>query len=541
MIKKFKESWRLVDTTVFFVSWLALLALAIPIIVFPEQCKTIVNALNSFVINYLGSAYMWFGIFCLAFCIWISFSRYGKIRLGHEKEKPEFKTFSWAAMLFCCGVGAGVVYWGFIEWAYYFQAPPLGLVAGTWQAAEMAPAYGFFHWGPTAWAIYSVSACAFAYMLFVRKGDILKASEGCRGVIGKHTDGVWGKLIDIFFIFGIVGAVATSLGLANPLVTAAVSTLFNIPVTPVLEIIVLLIIVAMFAMSAFSGLQRGIKVLSNLNVWIALALVIFVFLVGNPKFLLDTSTTAIGLMAQNFMRMSTWMDSIGCSMFPQSWTVFYWAWWAGYAPFMGMFFARISRGRTIRQMVVGTLLCGSLGCMVFFGVLGNYGLGLQVHGVFDVIASLNTNGAPQTIIAILNTLPFGKIAIALVGILCTVFAATSYDSASYIIAANTQKKVVNGESVPWLRLLWAFGLALIPIGFILLKAPLSTLQTATLVLSLPVSGVVVISAFSFVRMVKEDVKAGKLRQSCVLRDFQELLPENQDEPTEVAGDIVPEA
>ena len=523
MKQSFKESLKLIDKGVFIVSWLALLLIALPIIVFPEQSKAFVGVINSWVLDYLGTPYMLFGIFCLAFCLYISFSRYGRIRLGEEHEKPEFKTFSWAAMLFCCGVGAGVVYWGFIEWAYYYQAPPLGLELGSWQAAEMAPAYGFFHWGPTAWAIYSVSSCAFAYMLFVRKGNILKASEGCRGVLGKHTDGIWGKVIDVFFIFGIVGAVATSLGLANPLVTACVCNLFGLEPTAGLQIVILLVIVAMFGLSSFSGLKKGIKVLSDANVWIALILVAFVFIVGDPKFLYDTTVTAIGLMVQNFVRMSTWLDSVGLSRFPQSWTIFYWAWWAGYAPFMGMFFARISKGRTVKQMVSGPLLFGSLGCIAFFGVLGNYGLKLQIDGTFDVIGSLAENGAPNTIVQIIRTLPFGVVAVALVAILCTVFAATSYDSASYIIAANTQKYVVNGESLPWLRLLWAFGLCLIPVGFIMLDAPLDTLQTATLVLSIPVVVVVVLAGFSFLKMVKQDIREGKLTQSCVKQDFPELL------------------
>ena len=141
----FRESLKLNDKKVLIISWIALLALSLPIILFPEASGAVVGTLNGWVLDYLGAPYMWFGIFCLIFCIYIIVSRYGKVHLGDKGEKPEFKTFSWAAMLFCCGVGAGVLYWGFIEWGYYFQAPPLGLEYGTWQAGEMAPAYGFFH------------------------------------------------------------------------------------------------------------------------------------------------------------------------------------------------------------------------------------------------------------------------------------------------------------------------------------------------------------------------------------------------------------
>jgi transporter, betaine/carnitine/choline family len=518
----FRESLKLIDKKVLIISWIALLALSLPIILFPEASGAVVGTLNGWVLDYLGAPYMWFGIFCLIFCIYIIVSRYGKVHLGDKGEKPEFKTFSWAAMLFCCGVGAGVLYWGFIEWGYYFQAPPLGLEYGTWQAGEMAPAYGFFHWGPTAWAIYAVSACTFGYIMFVRKSNVLKCSEGCRGLLGKKVDGPLGKVIDVFFIFGIVGAVATSLGLANPLVTACICTLFGIEATPMLQIIILLIIVAMFGLSAYSGLNKGIKFLSDSGVWLALLLIAFVFVVGDTKFIYDTTTTAIGLMAQNFIRMSTWLDSIGLSGFPQSWTVFYWAWWAGYAPFLGMFIARISKGRTVKSMVAGSLLFGSAGCILFFGVLGNYGLDLQLSGAFDVVNSLSEIGPANTIVEILLTLPFGKIAVILVALLCFVFAANSYDSASYIIAANSQIRVENGESVPILRLIWAFGLSLIPIGFIILDAPLATLQTATLVLSIPIAFIIVIIGISYLKMVKEDILSGVLDQPLVVRNFSEL-------------------
>jgi len=513
---------KLIDKWVFAGSMLALLIMSLPIIFFPEKSQSVFSFLNNFVITNLGSSYLWYGLFCTGFCLWIAFGRYGKIKLGEEDEKPEFSTFSWAAMLFCCGVGAGVVYWGIIEWVYYYTAPPLGIEVGTWQAAEIAASYGIFHWGPIAWAIYSVTACAIGYLLFVRKSAVLKASEACRGVLGNKVDGPIGRVLDVFFIFGIVGAVATSLGLGSPLISAAIGYVFNIEVTPKIDVMVLVSITLLFGVSAYSGLKKGIKVLSDLNAIIAILLVVFVFLVGNTRFMLDMTTTSLGYVATNMLRMATWLDPAGKSMFPQYWTVFYWAWWGGYAPFLGMFIAKISRGRTIKQMITGSLLFGSLGCIIFFGVLGNYGLSLQLDGTMDVVASLSEIGAPQTIVAILATLPFGKLIVAIVGVLCIIFAATSYDSASYIIAANTQKHLEDGEPVRWLRLLWAFSLALIPMGFILLKAPLRTLQTATLVLSIPVAFIVIASAFSFIKMVKEDIASGKLNQKIVLNSFPEI-------------------
>ncbi len=231
-------------------------------------------------------------------------------------------------------------------------------------------------------------------------------------------------------------------------------------------------------------------------------------------------TTAIGVVATKFFTMTTWLDPAGKSMFPQWWTVFYWAWWGAYAPFMGMFIARISKGRTIKQMVLGSLTYGSLGCVVFFTILGGYGMDLQLTGALDVVGKLNEVGGPQTIIAILSTLPMGKLVISLVSILCIIFMATSYDSASYILAANSQYEVgTDAEPLRWLRLVWAFGLALIPIGFILLGSPLSTLQTASLVFAIPVCLIVILTAFSFIRMVKDDIKSNALNQKIVIKEF----------------------
>ncbi|WFD09980.1 BCCT family transporter [Tepidibacter hydrothermalis] len=513
-----------IDKTVFFGALIALLAVALPIIIMPERSGAVLSLINNAIITKFGSFFILFGLFCLMFCFWVSFSRYGKIVLGDEGEKSEFSTFSWSAMLFCAGVGAGVVYWGVIEWVYYYKAPPLGVEVGSWQAAEMAAAYGIFHWGPMAWAIYSVTSCAVGYIIFVRKGNILKLSEACRGLLGNRVDGIVGKLIDISFVFGIVGGVATSLGLGSPLVTAGLSRVFGLKETPGLQIGILFLVTCIFGISAYSGLKKGIKVLSDLNVVLALGIILFVFLAGNTIFIIEMGTTSLGVVATNFFRMSTWLDPAGKSMFPQSWTVFYWAWWAAYAPFLGMFIARISKGRTIKQMVMGSLVYGSAGCVLFFAILGNYGLDLQLSGKLDVVATLNKLGGPQTIISILETLPLGKLIIFLVVVLSVTFMATSYDSASYILAANSQTKVgEDGEPIRWLRLVWAFSLALIPIGFILLGSPLKTLQTASLVFGIPVCIVVIMTGFSFVKMVKSDIKENKLKQKVVIDEFKDIV------------------
>jgi len=500
-----------IDKKIFFPAYLVLLLVSLPIILNPEGSQEMIGAIQNFMITKLGVLYIWYGIFAIGFVLWISFSKFGKIRLGEKNEKPEFNNFSWAAMLFCAGIGAGIIYWGAIEWVYYFQSPPLGAEIGSWQAAELAASYGIFHWGPAAWAMYSISACGVGYLYFVKKKPILKISEACRGVLGDRVDGFWGKVIDIAFMFGLLGATATSLGIGAPLATAGLAHVLGIQVELWFELLIIGVITGIFATSAYLGLKKGIKVLSDINVILTFVLVIFVFVAGNTVFMLNMGTTAIGRVIQQFPTMITWLDPAGGSLFPQWWTVFYWAWWGAYAPFMGMFIAKISRGRTIKNMLLGALGYGTLGCVLFFVVLGNYGLDLQLSGAMDVVGSLSNIGGPATVIAIFENLPMGNLAVLLIAVISIVFMATTFDSASYVLAAVSQKELRQDEDPQrWLRLLWAFSLALVPIGFMLMGSPLSVLQTASIVAALPVSVIVIITAVSFVKMVKKDIASGEL-------------------------------
>jgi BCCT family betaine/carnitine transporter len=310
-------------------------------------------------------------------------------------------------------------------------------------------------------------------------------------------------------MFGLLGATATSLCIGAPLATAGLAHVLGIEITLGFELAIIALITAIFAASAYLGLKKGIKILSDINVILTFILVIFVFLAGNTVFMLNMGTTSIGYVLQKFPTMSTWLDPAGGSMFPQWWTVFYWAWWGAYAPFMGMFIAKISRGRTIKEMLLGALGFGTSGCVMFFAILGNYGLDLQLSGKMDVVKTLDELGGPATVIKIFENMPLGSLAILIVAVISIVFMATTFDSASYVLAAVCQKELKQDEDPQrWLRLLWAFSLALVPIGFMLMGSPLGVLQTASIIAALPVSVIVMITAKSFVKMVNEDVEKG---------------------------------
>ncbi len=220
--------------------------------------------------------------------------------------------------------------------------------------------YGLFHWGPLAWALYCIPALPIAYAFHNRKIPFLRISQACRGVIGDRADGPLGKLIDVLFIFGLVGGTGTSLGLGTPILSESISTLFDIERTFALDAFVIVIWTAIFGTTVYLGMEKGIKRLADANVYLGFFLCAFVLIAGPTVFILDTFTNSLGLLVTNFVRMSLYTDPVGQSGFPQTWTVFYWAWWIAYAPFMGLFVARISRGRTIREVVVGEPGLGQL-------------------------------------------------------------------------------------------------------------------------------------------------------------------------------------
>ncbi|MFQ6005481.1 MAG: BCCT family transporter [Woeseia sp.] len=482
-----RESFRLIDKPTFFGALGLLLTVTIPLIVYPVGGAKWVELANTFLTENLGFLYLALGLGAGIFMVFIAFSDIGRISLGHPDEEPEFSTLSWAAMLFCAGIGASILYWATIEWAYYYQEPPFQVEGRTAEAARWAAAYGIFHWGPLAWAIYLIPALPIAYFFYVRDRNVLKISEALLPVLGeRHAHGGTGKLIDVLFVFGMLGGGATSLSLAAPLINEGAHELFGVPIGIKSQIVVLVLCTAVFGASAYAGLKKGIQTLSNINLWLALLLLAFIFVVGPTVFMANTGIDSLGRVLSNLVRMATWIEPFGGfenfddTQFPQKWTIFYWAWWLAFAPSVGLFIARISRGRTIREMVVGSIFYGTLGCFLFFMVLGNYGLYLQLSGELDIVNILNTESREAAIFAILNQLPMHYFVIGTYTVLALIFTATTFDSISYILASVVQKKL-GEEPLRWNRLFWAFALSVMPISLLLLEGPLDTLKTASIV------------------------------------------------------------
>ncbi|MDU0462599.1 BCCT family transporter [Staphylococcus ureilyticus] len=506
-----KERVKVMDWTTFIGSSLILLIAVIPMMVFPKASQDIITHLNEVVSSTLGSIYLLIGLATLIFVLYIAFGKYGNVTLGKATDKPEFNNFSWAAMLFCAGIASDILYWGVIEWAFYYQDPPHGGKGMTDSALNYATMYGMFHWGPIAWATFVLPALAIGYLVFIKKKPVYKISQTMRPILRSQTDGIIGKIVDILFIFGLLGGAATSLALGVPMISAGIEKLTGIGDSMLMRSIILFTITAVFAYSSYSGLKKGIKVLSDANVILTFVLLGFVFIVGPTVFIMETSITGMGNMIKNFFQMATWIEPFGGiggrkeTNFPQQWTIFYWSWWIVYAPFIGLFIARISKGRTLKEIVLGTIVYGTLGCALFFGIFGNYAVYLQITGSFDVIHFLNTHGTEATIIEVMHQLPFPNLIIVLFLLSAFLFLATTFDSGSYILAAASQKKVI-GEPLKANRLYWAFALCLLPFGLMLVggERALEVLKTASLLASVPLLAIFVMMMISFLRTLSED-------------------------------------
>ena len=483
-MSRFKSSG--IDWLIFFGSVLTIVLLCVPLALNPESGKQFLENAFDYLTENFGFLYVLSAIGVFGFLLYLALGRHGNISFGDGK--PEFSSFSWCAMLFCGGIGTSVLYWGTVEWAYYFQAPPYELEAGSSDALLWSISYPLFHWGFLGWGFYCLPGIA-AGLAFYRGGaKSLRLSEACAPVIGDLSQGFLGRFIDFLYLVGLIGAVSTGLGLAVPLLAELVAELFYLQrekIGFVLDVLVIMVISLVFCASVWVGLEKGVKRLSNINVYFAFFLLAFVFILGPTLFIVEMGISIFGHLVQNFIKMSTWLDPIKKSDFVESWTVFYWAWWVALGPYMGIFIARISKGRTLKQIILGCLIYGTLGCTLFFMVFGNYSVYLELNGIVSVLSILNEDGAPMAIIKVLESLPLARLTLIAFTLLCVIFAATSFDSASYTLAMVATKELgPDDHPAKWHRMFWACLISLLPITLIYMGG-LKPLQSAVTLASIP--------------------------------------------------------
>lgn len=495
-----------VDPFTTVIPFVCILALCAYFILAPENSTNALEVIRSFLGDKMGSYYLIIGLGFFLVSLWLSYSKIGSITIGKQGEKPKYGFFSWGAMVFTCGLASDILFYSFCEWIYYFEDPH---VQSLGDINEWAPTFPLYHWSLIPWSFYAVLAAAFGFMLHVRGCHKQKYSEACRPLLGKHTDGPWGKVIDILAVVALIAGTATTFSIATPLLSMVLTDLFGIAGSKYVSIIILLIVCGIYTCSVMNGL-KGVNFLSKLCMVFFGFLLAYVFILGGEaRFSFETGLTSLGNMTQNFISLSTWTDATRSEAgFAQNWTIFYWAYWMVWCVAAPFFMGMISRGRTIKQVIMGSYIFGTASTLISFIILGNYGLGMKVHGKFDAIADYYANGEDlyQTIIDIIHQLPLSWIFLIVLALAMFSFYATSFDSITMVASNYSYKNMDNDEvASKKMKLFWAALLIMLPIALIFSEGTMANLQTVSIIAAFPIGIVMIIIVASFIKDAKKRV------------------------------------
>ncbi|MEU3905512.1 BCCT family transporter [Streptomyces goshikiensis] len=445
----------------------------------------------------------------LVMCVVLAISRFGRIRLGADDSEPEFTNLAWIAMMFSAGMGIGLMFYGVGEpLTHYLNPPPSsGAAPGTGAAAQAALDYSFFHWTLTPWAIYGIAGLALAYATF-RKGRGNRLSSAFVPLMGQErADGWPGRAVDLLAVFATVFGTATSLGLGALQVAEGLSLTTGTENSTAVQLIIIASLSAAFVLSAFSGLHKGVKWLSTINLVLAAALMLFVFVLGPTVYVLDVIPASVGSYLHELLPMATRTGAFTDSAWLGAWTIFYWAWWLSWAPFVGTFIARISRGRTIREFLIGVLLVPSGATAVWFCVMGGTAIRLDSTGAADLAVKVK-DGAEASLFAMLDALPLGTLTSYVAMVLVMTYFVTSADSASLVMGSLTSRGSLNPPT--WLVVTWGILMAAVA-AVLLVAGGLKSLQTATILVALPFVLVMLLLCWALVTELRQDPGAGPAR------------------------------
>ncbi|AVK63907.1 glycine/betaine ABC transporter [Lactobacillus sp. CBA3606] len=436
-----------------------------------KSLETGLGSILNWLTGNMSWLYMLVYVINFIFFIYLGLSKLGKTKLGGPKDKPEFSTFHWGSMVYATGIDASILMLSIVDPLRYLQSPSFGVKPFSASAYNYAHMLGQFNWGPMAWMMFAPATIGISYAMYVKHVKVQRLSAAISVLAGPGMGKRLARnVIDFLVIIGIMGGVGTSVGMEIPVISKVLSEVTGIADTMTLKLGLFAILFVIFAMAVFNGLKRGIGRLSSAHIWLAIGFLVVVLVVGPTFYILNSETSSIGLFINKFVSLSFNSAPNGAMTAMQSQTIFYWGWWLSFMPVMGLFIARISRGRTIRQVLGGMLLWGSLGCVSFYAVLGGYALYLQKMGVVNLVHILNTQGQAAVIAAVLTTLPFKMIMLALYCLSCFIFLATTVSSFAFITASFTSKELSVGQQpsrfnrMSWVVIFLLFSLGLVTVG-----------------------------------------------------------------------------
>jgi glycine betaine transporter len=485
---------------VFWVSLAAAVLFLLWGVLFTENLSGVTSTILDFVLGSFGWLYLVATTVFLFFVIYLAISRFGNIKLGKDDEEPEFRRLSWFAMLFAAGMGIGLVFWGVAEPMSHYGTPPYNLAEPrTPDAAALALRYAFFHWGLHAWAVYAVIALCLAYFNFRQEqGGVI--SSIFRPILGDRVDGLVGKTIDILAILATVIGVAVSLGLGALQVNGGLNFLFEVPDAVAVQIAIIAVIFVLYMVSAATGIDKGIRYLSNLNMVLGALLVAFIFVLGPTVLIIGSLVQVAGSYAGSLVPMSFEQNVFADSTWADDWTIFYWATWIAWSPFVGTFIARISRGRTIREFVIVVLLVPTAVSMFWFSTFGAAGIHAdrQLGGtITDTVAENVT----EALFLTLEQYPLAIVTSIIAMLLVSVFFITSADSASFVLGSMSTGGALNPSMV--VKFVWGIIIAAFA-AVVLLAGGLEALQKVAIIAAVPFALIMIAMCFSLYRALSRE-------------------------------------
>ncbi len=516
-----------VNPYIFFISIVAILIFLFFGVVFPDGTGEVFDTVQNFIVSQFGWFYILSVAIFLVFVVYLFFSRFGKIKLGPDDSEPDYSYASWFTMLFSAGMGIGLVFFSVAEPMFHYLAPPT-MEGESLAAAREAMRLTFFHWGFHPWAIYIIVGMSLAYFSF-RKGLPLSIRSAFYPLLGERIYGWMGNTIDILAIFGTMFGVATSLGLGVMQVNAGLAYLFGISVSTNIQMLLIAGITAVATISVVLGLDKGIRRLSNFNMTVAIGLIIFVFIIGPTTYLLNATVENTGYYLQNLVQSTFWLgtfDGDAVSGWLGNWTLFYWGWWIAWSPFVGMFIARISRGRTIQEFIGGVLLVPTAFTFVWLTIFGNTALNMELFGD----GGISGLGTEQMLFAMLDGLPLANITSIAATLVIITFFVTSSDSGSLVIdmlASGGNPNPPVGQ-----RVFWALSEGAVA-AVLLLAGGLGALQTAAITTGLPFTVILLLMCISLYKgLSSEGTERLVRRKTFSKRSGKEQISVEKGDPAE---------
>lgn len=486
---------RRLDWFITLAPFLCIVVLCVWFVRSPEQSTQLLASVRSLLGDQMGSYYLLSGLGVFFCSLYMAFSRFGNIRLG-DLKKPEYTFFQWGSMMFTAGLAADILFYSCCEWILYANEPHIEEMGGI---QEWASTYPLFHWGPIPWSFYLVLAVAFGFMLHVRKRTKQKFSESCRPLLGKRVDGWSGKIIDFIAVIALLAGTATTFSLATPLLSMAISRVTGIPQSVTLTIFILVAICCIYTFCVYLGM-KGVQLAASCCVYLFFMLLAYVFFLGGEsRYIIETGLSSIGNLVQNFIGLATWTDALRTTSFPQNWTIFYWSYWIVWCVATPFFIGSISRGRTVRQVVLGGYSFGLAGTFTSFIILGNYGMGLQMHGRLDLLSVYaETGDLYAAIVSVLEQLPLPGLVLILLVLCMVTFYSTSFDSITLVAAAYSYKELRPDEEPNRnIKLFWSIMLILLPIALIFSENSMANLQTVSIIAAFPLGIIIILILGSF--------------------------------------------